>query len=74
MVKQIAEFDAKGVECDLGVIGNKAAPFFRSIGGNIVSVMNDVGEAPALADLIGGIRVMLEAYSEGKIDRLFSRQ
>ena len=71
VVKQIAEFDAKGIECDLGVIGNKAAPFFRSIGGNIVSVMNDVGEAPALADLIGGIRVMLEAYSEGKIDRLF---
>ena len=71
VVKQIAECDAKGIECDLGVIGNKAAPFFRSIGGNIVSVMNDVGEAPALADLIGGIRVMLEAYSEGKIDRLY---
>ena len=71
VVKQIAENKVKGIESDLGVIGNKAAPFFRSIGGNIVSVMNDVGEAPVLADLIGGIRVMLEAYSVGKIDRLY---
>jgi F-type H+-transporting ATPase subunit gamma len=70
VVKLIAEYEARGIECDLGVIGNKAAPFFRSIGGNIVSVMADVGEAPAIADLIGGIRVMLEAYTEGRIDRL----
>ena len=33
--------------------------------------MSDVGETPVLADLIGGIGVMLEAYKEGRIDRLF---
>mgnify|MGYP000653749161 CR=1 FL=1 len=50
---------------DLGLIGNKAGPYFRSVGANIVAVMPDVGETPAIADLIGGIRVMLDAYSEG---------
>ena len=71
VVRQMAELDAKGVGVDLGLIGNKAGPYFRSVGANIVSVMPDVGETPAIADLIGGIRVMLDAYSEGTIDQLF---
>ncbi|MEE2781829.1 MAG: F0F1 ATP synthase subunit gamma [Pseudomonadota bacterium] len=71
VVRDIAEWHAKGVEADLGLIGNKAAPFFRSVGGNIKAVLNDVGETPSLDDLIGGIKVMLDAYEEGEIDRLF---
>ena len=71
VVRDIADWHAKGVEADLGLIGNKAAPFFRSVGGNIKAVLNDVGETPSLDDLIGGIKVMLDAYEEGEIDRLF---
>jgi len=71
VVRDIAEWHAKGVEADLGLIGNKAAPFFRSVGGNIKAVLNDGGETPSLDDLIGGIKVMLDAYEEGEIDRLF---
>ena len=71
VVKDMAEWNAKGIESDLGLIGNKAGPFFRSVGGNIKAVMNDVGESPTLQDLIGGIKVMLDAYEAGEIDRLF---
>jgi F-type H+-transporting ATPase subunit gamma len=71
VVRQMAELDAKGISVDLGLIGNKAGPYFRSVGANIVAVMPDVGETPAIFDLIGGIRVMLDAYSEGTIDQLF---
>ena len=71
VVKELAEWQAKGIEADLGLIGNKAGPFFRSVGGNITAVMNDVGEKPALADLIGGVKVMLDAYEAGEIDRLY---
>ena len=71
VVKDMAEWHAKGIESDLGLIGNKAGPFFRSVGGNIKAVMNDVGETPSLEDLIGGIKVMLDAYEAGEIDRLF---
>ncbi len=71
LVKDMAEWHAKGIEADLGLIGNKAAAFFRSVGGNIVMALNNIGEAPAVSDLIGGIKVMLDAYEEGKIDRLF---
>jgi F0F1-type ATP synthase gamma subunit len=31
----------------------------------------DIGEEPALEDLIGGVKTMLDAYEDGKIDRLF---
>jgi F-type H+-transporting ATPase subunit gamma len=71
VVRQMAELDAKGISVDLGLIGNKAGPYFRSVGANIVAVMPDVGETPVIFDLIGGIRVMLDAYSEGTIDQLF---
>ncbi len=71
VVRDMAEWHAKGIESDLGLIGNKAGPFFRSVGGNIKAVMNDVGESPALEDLIGGIKVMLDAYEAGEIDRLY---
>lgn len=71
VVRDLAEWHAKGIEADLGLIGNKAPPYFRSVGGNIKAVMNDVGETPSLEDLIGGIKVMLDAYEAGEIDRLY---
>ena len=71
VVKEMGSFSPRGGNVELGLIGNKAAPFFRAIGGNITAIVSDVGETPVLADLIGGIGVMLEAYKDGRIDRLF---
>ena len=71
VIKDMAQWHAKGVASDLGLIGNKAGPFFRSVGGNIKAVMANVGEKPDLTDLIGGIKVMLDAYETGEIDRLY---
>ena len=71
VVKDMAEWQAKGIQSDLGLVGNKGGQFFRSVGGNVKAAMNDVGENPTLADLIGGIKVMLDAYENGEIDRLY---
>ncbi len=71
LVRDMAQWHAKGVESDLGLIGNKAAAFFKSIGGNVLASVHNVGETPQLADLIGGIKVMFDAYEDGAIDRLF---
>lgn len=65
-----AEADA-GIEIDLCLIGAKAAAFFNSYGGNVVATVRDLGEEPAVADLIGGVKVMLDAYSSGEIDKLY---
>ena len=71
LVRAMAEWRNQGVESDLGLIGNKAAAFFRTIGGNVLASVHNVGETPVLADLIGGIKVMFDAYEQGKIDRLY---
>ena len=71
LLRDIADWGKKGVESDLGLMGNKADVFFRAIGGNVKATITNVGENPTLADLIGGIKVMLDAFSEGQIDRLY---
>ena len=71
LLKDIVEWQNKGVEVELGLIGNKAEAFFRSVGGKVRATINNVGEQPVLNDLIGGIKVMLDAFTEGEIDRLY---
>ena len=44
--------------------------FFSSVGGNVVATIKDVGEEPQIDDLIGGIKVMLDAYDNSEIDQL----
>ena len=71
LVRDMADWHGKNVEVDLALIGNKAASFFRSIGGNVVAALTNIGEVPAISDLVGGIKVMLDAYEARQIDRLF---
>jgi F-type H+-transporting ATPase subunit gamma len=71
LLRDMVEWRRKGVEADLGLIGNKAGAFFKSVGGSVLARATNVGEKPALADLIGGIKVMFDAYEQGRIDRLF---
>ena len=70
-VKSMKEWSDQDVEIELSLIGAKAAAFFGSYGGNVTAAIRDIGEKPALADLIGGVKAMLDAYEEGRIDRLF---
>jgi F-type H+-transporting ATPase subunit gamma len=69
-IKAMKEWSDKGAEIDLCVIGSKAAAFFKRYG-NIVSQITHLGDAPHIADLIGTVKVMLDGYEEGKIDKLF---
>ena len=68
---QVKEFRADNIEVQFCAVGAKAKQFFSSFGGNLVASRTNLGDAPELASLIGSIKVMLEAYDEGKIDRLY---
>ena len=70
LVRSMREWETGGAATELALVGNKAAQFFRAVGGNVVAALTDVGETPALAALIGGVRVMFDAFAEGRIDRL----
>lgn len=71
VIRSMKSWSEQGVEIDLCVLGNKAASFFGSLGGNIVATVRDLGDEPSTQDLIGGVKVMLDAYEGGKIDKLF---
>ena len=71
LVKDMSGYREQGAEIDLCVIGSKGASFFRSFGGNVVAAISHLGEEPSINDLIGSVKVMLDAYLEGRIDRLF---
>jgi len=71
LAQQSREWEEKGVQVDFAAIGSKAGLFFSSFGGNVVASQSQLGDAPELQSLIGAVRVMLDAFDEGKIDRLF---
>ena len=71
VIGEMAGWQDKNVEVDLALVGAKAVQFFRRLGGNVVGTATHLGDKPTINDLIGSIKIMLDAYSEGKIDRLY---
>lgn len=65
------EWHQKKVEIDLCLVGQKAQSFFRRVGGRVLSHVEHLGDQPSLENLIGTVKVMLDQYNEGKIDRLY---
>jgi F-type H+-transporting ATPase subunit gamma len=71
LVREMKSWDDQGIAIDLCAVGSKANSFFGGMGGNIVASLRNLGDEPTAQSLIGGVRVMLDAYGEGRIDRLF---
>jgi F-type H+-transporting ATPase subunit gamma len=61
----------EGHEIDLCLIGAKGQTFFGSVGGNVVASIRDIGEQPTVEQLIGAVKLMLDAYIKGSIDKLY---
>ena len=71
VISELSGRRSEGVEADLVLVGAKAVQFFRRLGGNVVGTATHLGDRPHVNDLIGSIKIMLDAYSNGRIDRLF---
>lgn len=70
VLRTTEEWEAAGSEVDFACIGQKGAAFFSSIGANIVAQATKIGDKPHLEDIVGVIKVVLDAYTEGRIDEL----
>ncbi len=70
-VASMKEWHDAGTEIDLCLIGSKAKTFFSRYGGNVLAHTEQLGDKPQLADLIGVVKVMLDAFDEKKIDQLY---
>jgi F-type H+-transporting ATPase subunit gamma len=64
------ECESKGATVSLCLIGTKGLNFFRRLGTPILASVTGLGDKPHIKDLIGTVKVMLDAYREHKLDRL----
>lgn len=71
VINQMSEFDKKNVQIKLCILGRKGVSFFKRIGGQVMAQAEHLGDAPAIMDLIGVVKVMLDEFDAGKLDALF---
>ena len=71
LLVEIRQWQDKGVEVDVVAIGQKAAAFFRRIKVNMPASVSHLGDRPKIEKLVGVIKVMNDAYMEGRVDRLY---
>lgn len=71
VINHMKQWSDQKVDMEVCTIGRKAEGFFRRIGMKIVAHKEGVGEQPHLKELIGAIKVMLDAYEKGEIDALY---
>jgi len=65
------EWQGKGASVSLCLVGSKALAFFRRLDAKVLANVCNLGDRPHIKDLIGTVKVMLDAYRNGEIDRLF---
>ena len=71
LLNDISRRQEQGIEVDLCILGAKGMAFFRRLKTNIVSAATHLGDVPKVADLIGPLTSMTDAFKDGTIDRLY---
>jgi F-type H+-transporting ATPase subunit gamma len=71
VVMSMRDWQNKGATVHVSLVGTKSVQFFRRLTGiNTTGTIAGMGDHPHAADLIGSVKVMLDMYAEGKLDRL----
>lgn len=71
VAKHAKAYKDQEVGMHFAALGSKAVTFFNRFGGNVMAAESGLGDRPSVSDVIGVVRVMLNAYDEGKLDRVF---
>jgi F-type H+-transporting ATPase subunit gamma len=71
VINQMKTWEGQGIQADITAFGNKGFGFMQRMGASVVSHLTGLGDFPHLEKLIGPVKVMLDAYVEGKIDALY---
>ena len=70
-LNQMKEREGRNIGVDVCAIGNKGVGFMQRMGASVMSHVTGMGDTPHMEKLIGPVKVMLDAYTEGKIDALY---
>ncbi|MGV2873127.1 F0F1 ATP synthase subunit gamma [Colwellia sp. E150_009] len=66
-----AKWQSESAEVEFAVVGSKATSFFNNMGAKVSAQISGLGDNPSITDLVGSVQVMLKAYDDGEIDKLF---
>lgn len=69
-MRSMRQWQQEGKEVDVCVIGRKGLAFFKRVGGRVIASVDHLGDKPGVSDLIGVVKVMLDAFNTGEIDAL----
>ena len=70
-LNHIGELDDKGIEIEVVTFGGKALSFFKRIGAKVVAEASQIGDSPAINQIIGPIQVLMQSYEKGDIDAIY---
>ena len=68
---QMKEWSDAGVGVQMTAIGNKGFGFLNRIGAQVVSESVHIGDVPHMDELIGAVKVQIDAYLAGEIDVVY---
>lgn len=71
VTSKMRELETSGHKITTVAIGNKGLGFLNRVGAQVMAHAIQLGDTPHLEKLIGPVKVMLDAYQEGKIDAVF---
>ncbi|MDQ1094749.1 F-type H+-transporting ATPase subunit gamma [Xanthomonas sacchari] len=71
MLGEVRQWQDQGAGVDVVTVGQKASVFFRRLKVDMVGSVSHLGDQPRVEQLIGVIKVMLDAFTEGKLDRVY---
>jgi F-type H+-transporting ATPase subunit gamma len=72
VLASIKEWQGKGAQVHVSLIGSKSVQFFRRLSGiNLTGTITNMGDKPHAVDLIGSVTTLLQMYRDGKLDRLY---
>jgi len=70
-LKQFTEWDDDNIAIDVCTIGSKGASFFGGLNTNLTGQVAKLGDTPHLSEIVGVIKIMLDAHANGEIDELY---
>ena len=71
LIQHLKRWQAENIEFEVCTIGRKALQFFQRVGGKVSGQASKIGDAPHLEQLLGPVKIMIDAYLEGRVDQIF---
>lgn len=71
ILKDLSKWEKDNIEVDICTIGTKGSSFFSGINANLVGQVGKLGDTPHLNDIVGIIKIMLDAFTNGTVDELY---